>query len=142
MTTARRMIYVDSNVWLYSFTADKKYGEACRSILEQVELSQVDGAISVQVLAEVSAVLFRQYRMKDTTRHLSGILSYRLKIEPVTSEIVRRAADYSKEFGIPPYDGIHVATALRLGIGEIVSADGELDRVKRLVRRTDPLDFQ
>jgi len=40
-----------------------------------------------------------------------------------------------------PYDGIHVAIAVDLKIEEMTSADRELDRVKKLVKRMDPLDY-
>jgi predicted nucleic acid-binding protein len=69
------------------------------------------------------------------------MLSYHLRVHPVTAEIVRLAAEYSRDFRILPYDGIHVATAVGTGADEIVSADRELDRVKKVVGRTDPLDY-
>jgi predicted nucleic acid-binding protein len=101
----------------------------------------LQAVISAQVIAEVSAVLYRQFGVKDTTRHVAGMLSYKLRVQPVTAEIVRLAAEYSRDFRILPYDGIHVATAVAAKVEEIVSADGELDRVKKLVRRVDPLDY-
>jgi predicted nucleic acid-binding protein len=69
------------------------------------------------------------------------MLSYRLRVQPVSTEIVRLAAEYARDFRILPYDGIHVATAVGMKVDEIVSADGELDRVGKLIRRTDPLDY-
>jgi predicted nucleic acid-binding protein len=68
------------------------------------------------------------------------MLSFHLKVPPVMSEIVRLAAQLSKDFEILPYDGIHVATAVSLGADEIVSADAELDKAK-VISRTDPLDY-
>ena len=102
----------------------------------------MEAVISVQVIAEVSGVLFRQFGVRDTTKYVAGILSYRLKVHPVTAEIVRLAAGYSRDFRILPYDGIHVATAVVGKADEIASADRELDRVKRLVGRLDPLEYK
>jgi predicted nucleic acid-binding protein len=79
--------------------------------------------------------------MRDTTKHVAGMLSYRLRVQPVTAEVVRLAAEYSRDFRILPYDGIHVATAVGLKVDEIVSADTELDRVGKLIKRMDPLDY-
>ncbi len=101
----------------------------------------MDAVISAQVLTEVSGVLYRQFEMKDTTRHISGVLSYRLKVQPVTAEIVRLAAEYSRDFRILPYDGIHLATAVGSGASVIISADRELDRARKLMKRKDPLDY-
>jgi predicted nucleic acid-binding protein len=50
------------------------------------------------------------------------------------------AAQLSKDFKILPYDGIHVATAVNLGVAEIISADAELDKAK-VITRIDPLDY-
>lgn len=105
-----------------------------------MEESRLDAVISAQVLAEVAGVLYRQFRVRDITRYVGGMLSYRLKVLPVTAEIVRVAAEYSKEFRILPYDGIHIATAISSGADQILSADRELDRVK-MIKRLDPLDF-
>lgn len=69
------------------------------------------------------------------------MLSYRLRVQPVTAEIVRLASEYSRDYHILPYDGVHVATAVALQVEEIASADKELDRVKKLVKRIDPLDY-
>jgi predicted nucleic acid-binding protein len=132
--------YIDTNVWLYSFTADAKYGAACKSILEDVEASRLAAVISVQVVAEAAGVLHRQFKLRDTTRHVEGILSYRLKVQPVTSEVVRLAAQFSKDFHILPYDGIHVAAAVSLGVEEVIPADKELDKAK-VVTRIDPLEY-
>ena len=63
---------MDSNVWLYSFTADERYGEACRSILQDIEESRMEAVVSAQVLAEVSGVLYRQFGLADTTKHVAG----------------------------------------------------------------------
>jgi predicted nucleic acid-binding protein len=79
--------------------------------------------------------------MKDTTKHVAGMLSYGLAVQPVTAAIVRQAVEYSRDFRILPYDGIHVATAVGLKVDEIASADGELDKVKKLIKRVDPLDY-
>lgn len=59
----------------------------------------------------------------------------------MTAEIVRLASEYSRDYHILPYDGVHVATAVALQVEEIASADKELDRVKKLVKRIDPLDY-
>ena len=134
------MIYVDTNVWIYAAIAHPKYGKRCKAILERIERRELEAVISVQVLSEVAGVLYQQYRVKDPTEHVAAVLSYPMKIVDVTPDIVIRAAEYSRDYGILPYDGIHIASALSSLVTEILSADKELDKVS-IIRRVDPLEF-
>ena len=77
----------------------------------------------------------------DTTKYVDAVLSYRMKIIPVTSDIVRSAATIAKEFRILPYDGIHLATARENSCSEIFSADKELDK-QDVIARSDPRDYK
>lgn len=134
------MIYVDTNIWIYAMTAHPKYGKKCRLILEKLEKGELEAAISVQVLSEVADVLYRRFGFRNTVKHVSAILSYPLKLIDLTPDIVVRAAEYSRDYGILPYDGIHIASALSSLATEILSADKELDKVG-IIRRVDPLEF-
>ena len=135
------MIYIDTNIWIYAITAHPRYGKKCRRILEALERGELEAAISVQVLSEVAGVLYQQFGVKDTVGQIEAILSYPLELIDVTPDIVLRAAEYSRDYGILPYDGIHVASALGRMTKEILSADGELDKVAAITR-IDPLEFQ
>ncbi len=97
--------------------------------------------VSAHVVAEISGVLYRTYAIRDTTRHVNAVLSYRMEIIPVTSEIVRFAAELSRDYKILPYDGIHIATAREANCDMIISADKELDK-QNIVKRVDPLDYK
>jgi predicted nucleic acid-binding protein len=133
--------YIDTNVWLYSFTADRRYGSACKNVLADIEAGKLNSMISIQVCSEVAGVLYRSYNIRDTTKYVDAILSYRIEAIPVTSEIVRSAASLASEFKILPYDGIHIATAKEASCEAIISADKELDR-QSVVNRIDPLNYK
>ena len=134
------MIYVDTNIWIYASIAHPKYGHRCKAILERIEKGQLEAVVSVQVLSEVAGVLYQQYHVKDPTKHVAAILSYPMKFVDVTPDIVLKVVEYSRDYGILPYDGIHVASALSSFITEILSADKELDKVG-VIERIDPLEF-
>jgi predicted nucleic acid-binding protein len=134
------MKYLDTNIWIYAIMAHPKYGEKCMQILEDLEKGALEAVISVQVLSEVANVLYRRFGIRDTVNHVGAILSYPLKVIDLTPDIVLRAAEYSRDYGILPYDGIHVASALSSFVTEILSADKELDKVG-IVKRIDPLEF-
>jgi predicted nucleic acid-binding protein len=133
-------MYIDTNIWIYAITAHPKYGKKCKQILEKLEKGELKAAISVQVLSEVAGVLHQQFGVKDTVEHIVAIISYPLEVIDLTPDIVVRGAEYSRDYGILPYDGIHVATALNQMIKKILSADKELDKVP-FIERVDPLDY-
>lgn len=125
-------------MWLYAITADKRYGRACRLILEDVEEEKIDAVVSVQVISELSGVLYRIFKVKDITKYVDATLSYPMRVISVTSEIVRVAACYSRDWDILPYDGIHIATAISERVEAILTADKELRKVKA-IKSLDPL---
>ena len=100
----------------------------------------MNAVVSVQVVSELSGVLYR-IGIKDTTKYVDALLSYRMTVIPITSEIIRLAASCSKDWDILPYDGIHIATAMAEGVEIILSADKELDKVKA-IKRLDPLSYK
>lgn len=133
--------YIDTNIWIYAIIAHPKYGEKCKQILKKIEAKKLKAAISTQVLSEVAGVLYNKYKVKDTTSQLNAILSYPIDIYIVHPDTIRVAAEYARDYGITPYDGIHIALAAENNITDIISADKELDKVE-LIRRIDPTKFK
>lgn len=133
--------YIDTNIWIYAIIAHPKYGEKCKQILKKIEAKKLKAAISTQVLGEVAGVLYNKYKVKDTTSQLNAILSYPIDIYIVHPDTIRVAAEYARDYGITPYDGIHIALAAENNITDIISADKELDKVD-LIRRIDPTKFK
>jgi len=132
--------YIDTNVWIYAMIAHPKYGEKCREILSKIEAEKLEAAISTQVLGEITGVLYSQYKVKDTTSQLNAVLSYPIDVYIIHPDVIRVAAEYARDYGITPYDGIHVASAVENNVKEIVSADREFDKVET-IRRIDPIEF-
>jgi predicted nucleic acid-binding protein len=133
--------YIDTNIWVYAIIAHPKYGEKCKQILKKIEAKKLEAAISTQVLGEVAGVLYNKYKVKDTTSQLNAILSYPIDIYIVYPDTIRVAAEYARDYGITPYDGIHIALAVENNITDMISADKELDKVE-LIRRTGPTEFK
>jgi len=135
------MYYVDTNIWIYAMIAHPIYGPRCKKVLEDIETGKLDALISTQVLSEVAGVLYSQYGVKDTTKHIAAMISYPIEIATVTINTIRSAAEYARDYDILPYDGIHVSSAMEQGTTQIVSADRELDKID-IMKRIDPLQYQ
>jgi len=96
---------------------------------------------STQVLSEVTGVSYSQYGVKDTIPHLNAILSYPIEVYVVRSDTVRTAAEYARDYGILPYDDIHIASAIEHDAQNTLSADQDLDKID-LIIRIDPLEYK
>lgn len=132
--------YVDTNIWIYAMIAHPRYGERCKEILSKIEAEELEAAISTQVLGEIAGVLYSKYKVKDTTSQLNAVLSYPMDVYIIHPDAIRVAAEYSRDYNITPYDGIHIAVAVENNISEMISADKELDKTD-LIRRIDPIEF-
>ena len=133
--------YIDTNIWIYAITAHSEYGERCKEILKKIEDQRLRTAISTQVLSEIAGVLYSKYKVKDTTSQLNAVLSYPIEIYLVHPDVIRVAAEYARDYGITPYDGIHIALAVEYNVRDMISADKELDKVE-LIRRIDPTELK
>lgn len=134
------MIYIDSNIFFYAKIMDRKYGKACAKVIEDIANGEIKACISPLVAIEVANAL-RKYGMEDIKDTIDAILSLNITIHPLDEFIVRIAAEIFDEFGISPYDCIHVATMNADGIKEIISADKEFDEIKN-IKRIDPLYYE
>jgi predicted nucleic acid-binding protein len=138
--------YLDTNVIVYAIENHPKYGGACKRILEDIEGGKLRVSCSMLVLVELISVL----------KKLNGLLSGQGRKELVIEDnieavlslpitwidldflIIEKASAYS--FHISGVDYTHVATMEVSSITEILSADGDFDRIP-LIKRIDPLGY-
>lgn len=137
---AIRRLYVDSNIFFYAKILDRKYGPACRSVLEDINDKRIGAVVSVLVYLEVGNAL-RKYGLADEVEPVIGALaSLSMDVHRLDVAIISEAVQIHSATGISIYDCAHAATMKQAQVTEIISADRDFDRIP-WVKRMDPLEY-
>ncbi len=111
-------IFVDSNVILYLFTdaEDKKY--------KAYEIFVNNPTISIQVLNEVSNILFKKYGLigKEIKEHIDFLLDF-VNVSLITISTISLALDLKDKYKYSYYDSLIIATALENNCSVLYSED-------------------
>lgn len=140
------MIYIDTNVFIYAIENHPKYGNKCKKILTDIQAEKLKVGASVLILVEIINVLTKLNKilMKEKKKHLNlkenvnSILSLPITWFDLDFLTIEKASEYS--YDINGVDYIHAATMEVNSIDEVISADEDLDKIKK-IKRIDPLDY-
>jgi predicted nucleic acid-binding protein len=151
-------VFVDANVFLYHFMPHPIFKQSCTDFLERIELLQLSGCTTANVISEVAHRLMTYEchqvhgwpmagmgnRLRRHPQQVQLLTRYRqaideisllgLQIFPVTGPLVSQAADFCRQFGILMNDGIIAATMHAQNVHEIASNDTDFDRVPGIQR--------
>lgn len=100
-------VFIDTNVLIYTLSADKKKGDRAEQILNQ------GGIISVQVLNEMTHVTRRKLGLSWSEIHeILSIIQSLCLVEPVTTEIHNRGRIVAERYHLSVYDAMILSAAL------------------------------
>lgn len=150
-------ILVDSNIFLYSALAHKKFGKTCTEFLSRVENEDIIGFVPTIVIQEVlHRLMITEVQKKTGITNLIDIRK-RIQTEPEiiqsltqcfkatqniqqmgfhligdSPEIITHSIEISKKYSLFAKDALIVASAWTYGIFDIASHDKDFERVPRL----------
>jgi predicted nucleic acid-binding protein len=151
-------VFVDANIFVYSFGPDPQLGPPCQDLIERIELRHLQGFTSSQVLSEVAhrlmsleacatfgwpyaGIAWRMQRhtaeVQKLTRFrqaIDAILAIGIQVMPVFARHVVSAATLSQQFGLLSNDALVVAMMKENGLTQIASHDADFDRVSGITR--------
>jgi predicted nucleic acid-binding protein len=112
------MIFSDTNVFVYAFSADLKRVAAQRILAD-------GGVISTQVLNEFTSVMRTKARRswEEIERALSLILRHFPKVGPLTLETHAAAVVLARDHSLAVYDALILAAAIEAGCETLYSED-------------------
>lgn len=112
------MMFSDTNVFVYAFSADPKRVAAQRILAD-------GGLISAQVLNEFTSVMRAKARRtwEEIERSLSLILRRFPTVLPLTVETHAAAFALARDHSLPFYDALIVAAAIEAGCETLYSED-------------------
>jgi predicted nucleic acid-binding protein len=116
--------FFDTNVLVYLASGDSAKADRAEAVIA------TGGAISVQVLNELTNVARRKMQMSwaDTHAFLSTLRSL-LTVHPVTVEIHETGLRLAERYGLSTYDAMIAAAALHAGCDTLWSEDMQHDMV-------------
>jgi len=131
------VFFIDSNIFFYAKILDREYGESCAKILGRIDRGELKAATSTLVIIELANALRKYGLGKEAKNVVDAIFSLDLQVYEIEQLDVRNALRLFDEFGISPYDCVHVAVMKRAGITQIISADKDFDKIAG-IQRLDP----
>lgn len=131
----RRPVLVDTAVLLYAVGADHPLKADCRRAVADPGL---DLHASVEMVQEF---VFHRVRVGDERAvEKAEQVAAACQLHPFDVDVLRRALALMRDLGVGGRDAVHAATALHLGLAEILSPDTDFDAIPGLVR-LDPRDL-
>lgn len=130
----------DTAVFLYARGREHQYRESCRTLVHLSEDGALAGEASVELVQEFAHVLRRRGLDGPTVREQALAVASLCSLHDFEEPDLRLAL--SLVASVPALgmrDAVHAATALRRGIGVIVSPDRAFDPIIGL-ERLDPRD--
>jgi predicted nucleic acid-binding protein len=151
-------VFLDANIFIYTITADAKYGAACQGLLQRIENKEFRGLTSAHALAEMAhrlmtieaAALFRRpltgmanwlkrhpgdvQRLSRFRQAIDEIAAVPIDILPVTGSHVSHATDLCLRHGLLMNDAVAVAVMDDNKLPHLASLDADFDRVPGLTR--------
>lgn len=131
------MIYIDSNIFIYSIVNSAEKGNRCREFLKRVENDNLVACTSVLTFDEIFWQLKKIMGFDKTLVATENFLNFpNLKFLDVTEAIMLKSFEIIKLYKLNPRDAIHAACCIMAGVTEIVSEDSDFDTVKGIKRKT------
>lgn len=129
------MIYLDTNIFVYSAINDKKKGELSRNILSSIVRGEKFGCTSLLTWDELFWAIIKERGRKIALKEGEKFLSFpKIILLETTKEIISLSQKLISKYSLKPRDAIHAATALVNNINEIVSDDPDFDKIEEIRR--------
>jgi len=147
-------IFIDSNVFIYHFSKESRFNQACSNFLEYIEAGSMSGFTSISIVQEVThrmmiieAVgLLPGIKPKDMVKSLkrdsgtvkklvnhqgipSKIASFNLEIISPGIEAIVRSQQMKKRYGFLSNDALTLQIMEDLNIKSLASNDTDFERV-------------
>jgi predicted nucleic acid-binding protein len=116
--------FLDTNVLVYAYdSSDSRKQHVARGLVRRAVAGEI--AASSQVLAEFAATLLHKLIPAAKPEDLMALLDTLgpIKLIPIDGDVVLRAVQARKQYGVHFYDGMIIATAERGGCKKIWSED-------------------
>ena len=129
---------VDTNVFLYARGGEHRYRQPCRRVLQGVIEGHVQLHASVEVVQEFVHVLLRRGVTRPEAVDEATEVRRQCRMHAFDGQVLSLALGLLRHYpALIARDAVHAATAMALGVPQLLSADQVFDSVAE-VDRVDP----
>lgn len=130
---------MDTNVFLYARGFDHPYRQPCRTVLEAAGNGRVRLVASVGLVQEFIHVLLRRGVPGDEALEEAEEVWRQCQVHPFDEAVLMRVFGLLRQYPrLGVRDAVHVATALAIGVPQVLSADQVFDSIVE-IDRIDPV---
>ena len=132
----KAMIYLDTNIFVYSVINNKEPGEKCRKLIKELINNEETIATSTLTWDEFVYAIWKKEGKELAMREGKKFLQFPNMVFLNTSkEILINAQELMEKYNLKPRDAIHASTAIINKCIYIVSDNTDFDKVKELKRK-------
>jgi len=131
--------YIDSNIFIQGILREDNNS---KNIVLKIANKEFTGVTSVLSWDELTFIV--QKFLGKEIAIIEGKKFFNLpniNFVEVKKEIIGKAQRLFEKYNIKPRDAIHAATAINLGVKEIISENSDFDKISEL-KRIDPKDIK
>ena len=132
------MMYIDTNIFVYSALAHPKYGRACKRIIDDIQDKKLESCCSYLVPIELLGSIAK-IDPKKVGISIEAFFSLPIEMIKINKEMINLSADIAYKYDMS-YDSIHVASMLYSGVNSIITEDSHFRRAKE-IKVIRPLDY-
>ncbi|PIN93209.1 hypothetical protein COU54_04035 [Candidatus Pacearchaeota archaeon CG10_big_fil_rev_8_21_14_0_10_31_24] len=130
------MIYIDTNVFIYSLIGDDEISDFCVSVIKDIVNEKMSVCTSFLTWDEILYVLKKKIGREKALEETRAFINIpNLIFIPVDRAVISKAQNLSENYNLNPRDAIHAATAIINRCESILSDDSDFDKVKELKRK-------
>jgi predicted nucleic acid-binding protein len=151
-------VFLDANTLIYHASADPKYGQACKQLIERIARRKIQGFTSAHVVGDLAHRMMTLEAIAQLGWSVKGI-GPRLRAHPaevqklirfqqavaevsqvgvqvlaIDLNVVSAATHVSRQHGLLTGDALVVAVMQHHGLTDLASSDADFDRVPGLTR--------
>jgi predicted nucleic acid-binding protein len=151
-------VFIDSNIFIYSFAPEPQFGPSCEQLLERIERQDVHGVTSSHVLSDVAhrlmsieacatfgwsyaGIAAKLKKHQDQIQKLgrfrqaiAAILLMNIEVLSVSARHIESATTISQAQGLMSNDALIISLMQDTGLNQLASHDSDFDRVPGVVR--------
>ncbi|MBI2075983.1 MAG: type II toxin-antitoxin system VapC family toxin [Candidatus Aenigmarchaeota archaeon] len=132
--------FIDSNIFVYAAQAHPEFGGACKKIIKDIELREIEAVTSVLNIAEVAEFIDRNENRKAATNVIELLLALPMDIEDVVKEHEVDALSIFSASKANYFDTIFIAVMNEKFIDTIITNDSHFEGLKG-IKVIKPLDY-